>query len=234
MLRRRPEFQGLRQTSGLFRLLRGAAFVIISAYLLILAIGPAQVWAWFSSTVRISHRDLALGIAGIAMTAWSGCLIAFVVRQRLTAELSRGLRFMLYAVFTPLVALTGSGTTLRTLALAVAMFAAFWAMLQLGSRPSLKMDFEVTPIAKDQNASSAAETAFEPARYLRHFIRDRFREALFGWQWSALLFALALTVFVLGSEGAVVGCSLVALFVGLSLAFVALILPSSGESSVAL
>jgi hypothetical protein len=142
---------------------------------------------------------------------------------------------MVYACFTPLVALTESGIALRTFAFAVMILAAFWTSLQFWRRRrKIKLDFKVAPWVEDANAPPPSAASLEEAAYMQNFLRDRLAEALLGWQWSAMLCGLAIIVLVNGSEGAVLGCSLAALLTGLTLAFLALVLPSTGESGVIL
>jgi hypothetical protein len=211
------------------------AFLLIVFYLIVVAVGPMRSWIWYSSDVKIAQRDLAISIAGIAITAWSGCLIAFTVRRRLTAQLSRGLRFMIYACFTPLVALTGSGIGLRTFAFVAAILWGSLVVIQFRPRQAkVKLDINAKPTVEVEPGQPGAEESIQRAIYLQNYIRDRIAEFLLGWHWSATLCALAIIVLVFGSEAAVVGCSLAALLLGLTLAFQALVLPDTGESSVIL
>jgi hypothetical protein len=234
-LHRLLQSRNVRYPMSVLRPLRSLALVFIVLYLLTAAVGPSQTWKWYSSSVSTPQRDILLAIAGVAITAWSGCLIAFAVRKRLTAELSRGLRFMVYACFTPLVALTESGIALRTFAFGVAILAAFWTLFQLRrGRRKMKLDLKVAPWVEDANAPPPSSASIEEAAYMQNFLRDRLAEVLLGWPWSAMLCALAIIVLANASEGAVVGCSLAALLTGLTLAFVALVLPSTGESGLIL
>jgi hypothetical protein len=97
-----------------------------------------------------------------------------------------------------------------------------------------KLDFKVEPWVEDGNAPPPSAASLEEAAYMQNFLRDRLAEVLLGWQWSAMLCALAIIVLVNGSEGAVLGCSLAALLTGLTLTFLALVLPSTGESGLVL
>ena len=141
VLQRRPRFQRLRVDSRVWLSFRILAFAAIAFYLVVLGVGPKRFWDWYSSPIATPARDFLIAIAAIAITAWTGCLIAFAVRQRLTPDLSRGLRFMIYACFTPLVALPGSGTALRTVAFVAAIYWGLWArfsfVVRRGKRSSL-------------------------------------------------------------------------------------------------
>lgn len=233
-LRRRLKPETLQKAPNAFRWLRRPVGFTIAAYFSVLIVGPGLAWHWFSAPIEMAHHDLALVVPAIAITAWSGCLIAFAVRQRLTPELSRGLRFLIYACGTPLIALTGSGIALRGSAIAVAALAAFWTSIQIGRlrrKKKMKIDFKVAPVL-EPGAPPPSASAEAAARYLEYFFRDRAAEILHGWPWSAILFGLAVALIINSTEAVVIGCSLVAALGGITLAFVALILPDTGDASL--
>lgn len=226
-------FTGGRDLGVLVHLLTRGASATLGIYFVVLAIGPRTVWKWYSAGLNLDHRDLALAVAGISITAWSGCLIAFVVRQRLTPELSRGLRFLMYACFTPLVALAGGGLPLRTFALIVMIGALFWTALQFPNRkPTSKLEVNATSVAPAE--ASPRTPASTQTSYIVYFVRDRLNEVFRGWQWSALLAALAATIFAAASEVTVMLCSLLALATGMLLSFAALVVPGSTNTSAVL
>lgn len=231
-LRLLPGAKTFRRQPEALRPLRTPILFIVAAYFAILIIGPRDTWHWLLSPIAILHRDLALAISGISITAWTGCLIAFAVRARLTPELSRGLRFLIYACFAPLVALTGSGFAFRGFAVAVAVVAAFWTRIQLHRwKRKTKLDLSVKPWV-DENQPPPGEEALRRAFYIQRFFRDRAAEILFGWQWSFILCALAIGVLIGSSESVVFGCSLVALLGGILLSFAALVLPEPDDSGI--
>jgi hypothetical protein len=235
-LRRRPRFQRSPESSRIIRLIRRAAFLLLVIYIMIVAIGPGLVWNWFTSQVPIRHRDLSIAISGISITAWSGCLIAFAVKQRLTPNLSRGLRFILYSCFAPLVALVAGGAALRFCALLVALSAGFWTFLQANVRrhePRTEIDLNSVPI-KTRDGSEVGAPPSTDVTYLLLFVRDRISESLFGWKWSALLFVLAIVTFVGPSEATINACAVIALFAGMTLAFVALVVPDASSKKLSL
>jgi hypothetical protein len=216
-----------QQEQTVRRLLRKLLLAVALLYFIVITVGPERVWEWYSAAVQVSHRDILISITGVAIAAWSGCLIAFAVRQRLTVELSQGLRFMLYACFTPLIALTENGIALRTLALLAAVFWSNVTFVQFGvSQRKLKLEIKLS-ISRWRDEPPIPENAAEQAalRYLREFISDRGHEWLFGWRASLLLCLLAIVVLAFADEAAVVICSLLSLLVGITLAFLALVMP---------
>jgi hypothetical protein len=224
-----PEETKARQEQTIRTLLRKLVLAAALVYFIVIAVGPELVWEWYSAAVQVSQRDILISIAGVAIAAWSGCLIAFAVRQRLTVELSQGLRFMLYACFTPLIALTENGIALRTLAFLAAVFWGNVTFVQFGvSRRKLKLELKLS-ISPWRDEPPIPENATEQAglRYLREFISDRGHEWLFGWRASVLLCLFAIVVLAFSDEAAVVICSLLSLRVGITLAFFALVLPRS-------
>lgn len=218
--------------------LRIIAFVLFLVYFAVLAVGPSRAWSWYSATVNLPHPEIFAGLSAVAITAWSGSLIAFVVRKRLTVTLSQGLRFMIYACFTPLVALTQSGFLIRTLAFGMAIglsaLAAFqvWIAshnLTLSVQMKAASSPEETKATQDALAGIPAEVAVRFDEHMSeagNYLLDGATDFLFGWKSSGLLCVLAIVVLAFTNDRVIFLCSVVALWVGLNLAFTALVRPS--------
>lgn len=209
-----------------FTALRVPAFIISIALYVVIGLGAQRAWAWYSKPIALNNSEMLVTISVVAMTAWSGCLIAYTMKKRLSPRLSTGLRYLVYAIIAPLITLSGSAFIVRTLALYPITIWAYFAVGQFIRRRTRwtitsRVDINVPDDAPPEVRALANELSRENSEYYY----DRAVEYMSGWPLSTLLCSLSILVFAFASEKVVAMAALVSFFVGLNRAFKALVAP---------
>ena len=142
----------------------------------------------------------------------------------MTPSLYKGLRFFVYACFTPLITLVANAAVLRTLAFPVALL---WGLLTFFQLRALKYTWKVeanidVKVSGDEEVPPDVQAYIEmeaekKKTQIQTYYSDWANDLLLGWQWSALLFSGAIIVFAFASEWATCTACLLALFAGFNL-----------------
>jgi hypothetical protein len=161
-----------------------------------------------------ADRELLFAIAVIAITAWTGSLVAVAVHKRVTIKLAHGLRFMLFACFGSLVVLISHGGVLRTIILVVAIPCIAIAFAELRLFLALrKRSLELLALVRSGNPKH------------QQAIDDWADELTQGWRYWFCVIAALVAVFLSANPTVAAIAALLLLFVGIYLAFGALIEP---------